>query len=122
MGFEVNLGISVLIPAIFIHILLAFIVYKNNTRSATNVIFGLLSLVTSIWLLVNHLALSTNFSSISLLLSRLSIFFAVPQILLFFLLSHTLPMEKLRLSRNKLFLVLSISIFVIAKRRFCVTS
>ena len=112
MGFEVNLGISVLIPAIFIHILLAFIVYKNNTRSATNVIFGLLSLVTSIWLLVNHLALSTNFSSISLLLSRLSIFFAVPQILLFFLLSHTLPMEKLRLSRNKLFLVLSISIFV----------
>src|SRR5258708_5679673 len=109
-----TLNVVILVITIIINSLFAFIVYKNSPKSATSIIFGLLSLVTSIWLFVNYIAVHPASLSISLLLSRLSIFFAVPQIALFFILSHTLPHEKLRMKRNHLFALVILSIVVMS--------
>ena len=95
-----DLNFLLLIITILVNVILAFFVYLNNPKSATNIIYGLLSIVTSVWLVVFYLPLIPVFSQTSLFLIRLSLFFAVPQVILFFLLSKTIPSEKLQLGRK----------------------
>lgn len=102
------LVLIVLIVALVINFLLAFFVYKNNPKSLTNISFGLLSIVTSVWLIVLYLSLHPAFLDLSLYLDRLSIFLAVPQVILFFLLSDTLPSPKLLLGKKFLYGILGI--------------
>ena len=82
--------------------LLIFLVYRNNPRSATNIVYGLLGLIISIWLVINFVTLHPAFLTTSLFWIRLSIFFAMPLSATFFLLAHTIPYDKLRLSKKAL--------------------
>src|SRR5258708_1833480 len=103
--------LSILLIAFVISALLGIIVYRNNPKSKTNIIFSILAWDTSIWMVVNHFALgATNSVMISLWLSRFSIFFAVPQIVAVFLLSHTLPRENISINRKILISILIASL------------
>ncbi|MHB1865372.1 MAG: sensor histidine kinase [Candidatus Saccharimonadales bacterium] len=93
--------ISVTVTVV-INLILASIVYKNNYKSATNKIFGGLAIVTSLWLIDDFLSVDPKFFHDGLIWVRFSVFLAIPQIALFFLLAHTLPSEKVQLSRKKL--------------------
>ncbi|MEK9174987.1 MAG: histidine kinase N-terminal 7TM domain-containing protein, partial [Patescibacteria group bacterium] len=109
-----SLNTVVLISTIAINILLAFFVYKNDSKSATNVIFSLLTLTASIWLLVNYVSVNPAFLKESLLWIRLSIFFAVLLNTLFFLLAHTVPYSHIQLrQRGKIYLLILTSLVMI---------
>jgi len=107
-----NLKFVSLIISIAVSILLAILVYKNNPKSATNFIFALLGGVTAVWLVVYYLPLFPIFFDLSLLLIRLSVFLAVPQVFLFFLLANTLPKESLQPKKKLLFAIGAWSAFV----------
>lgn len=108
----------VFLPLIFVvftvslNSFLALLVFKNNPKSATNRIFSLLGLVISIWLIVMYISFQPL--SESLLWIRLSLFLATPMSTLFFLLAHTLPMEKLRLSSSRLTVIVLANTVVMA--------
>ncbi len=91
----------------------AIIVTKNNPKSASNKLLSALSWITSIWLIVSILGVVPIFFRYSLLLGRLSIFFAVPQVTLFFLLAHTLPNDKIPLKKSALTVLLFIAILLL---------
>ena len=95
-----SLSLIILIIAIIVNVLLGIVTLKSNPRSKTNILFVLLTLVTSIWLFVNYLSTDPGYLNSSLTLMRLSIFFAVPQIYLVYLLSHTLPYLQINLERK----------------------
>jgi len=106
-----------MISAIFLSVviantLLAFIVYKNNPRSATNVIFSLLSFSIIAWLITTYVSLSPQYLSSSLFWIRLSLFFAVPQAILFFLLAHTLPSKNILIKNWVLSLIAATGLMV----------
>lgn len=105
---------SILILAIVINSILAFVVYKNNSKSATSKIFAFLSVVTTLWLVDMYLSVTPAYIQHSLLWVRLSILLAAPQIILFFLLAHTLPGDKLLLRRSYLYCLLVVTTLVIA--------
>lgn len=107
-----NLRLDILIIALIVNMLLAFFVYKNNPKSKTNIIFGLLSIVTSLWLLDIYLSVGRLSSFWALSLVRLSLLLAAPQIMLFFLLTHTLPQKELQLQVRRLYILLTIMVLV----------
>ncbi|MCK5591103.1 MAG: hypothetical protein KAI72_04030 [Candidatus Pacebacteria bacterium] len=106
------LTLLVLVFVLFVSWFLAFFVFKNNPKSATNQIFTLLSLVTSLWLIAMYLAVVPVLFSHALLLTRLTVFLAVPQILLFYMLAHTLPSNKLQMSKKTLSFIFGLSALV----------
>lgn len=86
--------------AVMVNFLLAIFVYKNNPKSATNLIYTLLSIVMSFWLIANYVSLQP--SNLSLLLIRFSVFLATLLNAIFFLLAKTIPSPKLGLSIKSL--------------------
>ena len=96
----------IIVTVLVLNSLLAFNVYRNNRKSATNIIFGVLSVTISIWLLILHQSTVISSSSLILLFTRLAVFFAVPLSALFFLLAHTLPSDNLLLSKHWFYLIL----------------
>lgn len=106
MDISALLKLSVLLIALAINFFLSLFVYKNNPKSATNIIFGLLSLVTSLWLIVVHVSIYPTLLAYSLFWGRVSSFLAVLQVLLFFLLADTLPQEKLQFKNRTLITLL----------------
>lgn len=98
--------------AILISILLAIIVYTNNSRSSTNKILSLLSIETIFWLASTFISLSPQFLQYSLMWIRLSFFFAVPNAILLFLLAITLPSRTLQISKKLLISLTIITILV----------
>ena len=94
---EASLDLIVLVIAITIHLLLALAVYRSNPRSATNIIFVLLTVCTVCWLVAAHVARVPGPLEGSLMMHRLAIFFAAPMSLFFFLLAHTFPSDEIRL-------------------------
>lgn len=101
--------------SVFINILLAFVVYKNNSKSATHKLFVLLSLSIIFWLIEFYISIQIKpiiFSSLTWI--RLSLFFATPMIFLFFLFSHTFPSEKLLIAKKSLFIILFLNFLVMA--------
>jgi len=107
-----DIRLGVLVFTVFVNLLLAAFVYKNNSKSATNTVFGALAVVTSLWLIDVYLSVNPHFEALSIVWVRLSIFFAAPQIFLFFLLSHTLPHDKIQLSDKRLKTLLIITLVV----------
>ncbi len=83
--------------ATVVNLLLALAVYRNNPRSITNRIFGLLSLVIVCWMTANYLSLLPSLLDSSLWLIRLSIFFAVAMSALFLLFARAIPNQSMRL-------------------------
>ncbi|HEX3082179.1 MAG TPA: ATP-binding protein [Candidatus Saccharimonadia bacterium] len=102
-----SVQLVILIIAIVLNTAMALFVLNNNSRSASNRIFGLLSATISVWLFVNYLAIQPGLSADAVLfVERLTIFFAAPLSALFFLFAHTLPRPTLQLSHRKLTLTI----------------
>jgi signal transduction histidine kinase len=102
MEISIPLSVILVVFAIAVNTVIAFFVYKNNPKSATNIIYVLLSLVTSIWLALMQVSSEPEYSSEILTYSRLTLFLAVPQSVLFYLLARTLPDQNLSMSKKKL--------------------
>ena len=99
-----SLNTVIFVSTITINILLAFFVYKNDNKNATNIIFALLTLISSIWLTANYVSVIPAFLKGSLLLIRLGIFFAALMNAFFFLLAHTIPYNHIQLKqKSKIF-------------------
>jgi len=103
MTFFIEAGSILLLLTIFFNTFLAFFVYKKNKKSATNRIFGLLSLSISFWLVINYLSISPLLITYSLFLIRVSLLFAVVMHFFLFLLASTLPYSEIRMSRRAMF-------------------
>ena len=102
MGIIFSFNALFLISAAGAAAVLAYLVYRNNSKSATNRIFVALSIIISIWLAANFISLDSVFSRDSLFWIRFSIFWAAMVNCLFFLLTHTIPGSKLILSAGKI--------------------
>lgn len=110
--FATPLRLVILVVAICINLVLSGLVFFNHPRSATNRIFALLGVVLSFWLVAMQLSLEPRGEFVTLLWIRLSVFFAVQIVLQFYLFSHTLPSEKILMSKTKLVLLVTISIVI----------
>jgi signal transduction histidine kinase len=94
---SLSLGLIILLVAVFIEVVLISVVLRNNKRSATNIIFALLSVTTILWLVAAYIVHLPQLYLYAVLLARLGIFFAAPMSSLFFLLAYTIPDERLSL-------------------------
>lgn len=92
-----SLDLVVLLIAVVIELVLAYVVFWSNKSSATSRIFALLSVVTVLWMTDTYIVRQPGLLSQTLVLHRLGIFFAAPMSLLFFLLAHTIPSDTLRM-------------------------
>ncbi len=113
MDFE-SFRLPVLIFTVAINSFLATVVFKSNRKNATNQIFGILSVVTTLWLVDVYLSVSPTFINEGLLWVRMSIFLASAQILFFYLLAHTLPHQELQLKGKPLYLLVAGTLVVMA--------
>ncbi len=104
--FTSSLELTILEVAVIIALILAIAVYRTNKNNATAKIFVLLSLSAVFWLIAAYIIRVPNFPLSTVLLGRLGIFFAAPLSTMFFLLGHTFPSEKLRLSKNHLTIII----------------
>ncbi len=103
----ISVGVSVAAVTI-----LGFIVFFQNTLSATNVFFLLFSLSSSALGVVNYLSYQINTFSLRLWLIRLVLFFAVFQSLSLLLLLYNFPSENLRITTKRYYLLLAVSFIV----------
>src|ERR1043166_554704 len=94
-----SLELILLVIAAVINLFLAFVVYRSDTQSATNRIFSLLAIFTTLWLFTAYGGVLPSISEYALTVHRLGIFFAAPQSLLFFFLAHTMPSRKVLLPK-----------------------
>ncbi|MBD3310951.1 MAG: hypothetical protein GF349_00450 [Candidatus Magasanikbacteria bacterium] len=97
-----------LVIVVIVNCILFYLVFNKNRASATNKIFLALIVVTTFWVITMFISSSPKVSKeilINLVFVRLTIFFAVPQILLFFLLAYTLPDKKFLMNKKLFFLL-----------------
>jgi signal transduction histidine kinase len=81
-------------------IVLGAIVFYRIRRSASGVLFVLLSLSFTTWSIVNYFSLNPPAIGDTLLWARLVLCVAAPQAMLFALLMHTLPAAEMRLKKG----------------------
>ena len=112
--FSLSVELIILEFAVVAAILLAILVYKSNKKSATGIIFILLSLSVIFWLISTYVSKVPDFPLPTLLLGRLAIFFAALLSALFFLLGHTFPSDKIKLRRPVFILVVLATIVMMA--------
>jgi len=99
------MDLIILFITVLINSALAFLVYKNNPKSVTNIIFGLLSFSIIGWLITVYLSLLPELISSSLFWIRLGLVFAVPFTTLFLLLAYTFPDIKLGFSKKVIYIL-----------------
>ena len=92
-------------------VILGFIIYFKNRKSATNVLFLVLTIISSAWSILNYLAYQIVDPTMSLWIVRVVMFLAVYQAFSFFLLMYAFPKRELALP--KLFKLLAIPIIFI---------
>ena len=111
-----SLELIFLVIAVVANMLLAYVVYRSNPKSDTNIIFALLSIITIFWLANNYLTHQLpslpQYSDTSLILGRLGLLWAAPMSLLFFLLAHTIPNEKMHLGKAWYYTSVCITVFL----------
>lgn len=108
-----SLDTVVLVLTVCANSLLALVVYRNNPKSATNTIFALLTLFTILWLGMTYIARVPEFISFSIVAHRLGIAFAAVMSTLFFLFAHTMPSDRIQLSRPIYFLILALTVVMV---------
>ncbi len=108
-------GLIILLLGVCINLLLAAFVYFRNPKSETNRLFVLLGFITSIWLLIYYISSLTLPPHLSIVLIRLSIFFATFMSGIFYLFSYTLPNTAISIGKKMqyLFLLLTLVIMTI---------
>lgn len=100
------LSLSILVGTLISNLLIATFVYKNNPKSATNKVFGILGIIISLWLIILFLSQNNPDQSSYLILARMSVFLAAPMSMMYFMLAHTLPHSTLQLKKRSLIIML----------------
>ena len=98
---------TLLAVTLFVNLTIVFIgvlAFLHNRRSATNILFLLISIITAFWSFANFFSIQEP-SQNTLFWIRLVLFFAAPHAVLFFLFIHTFPATKLKLNRRILALI-----------------
>lgn len=88
---------AIVIAAASLNTLLGLLVFLRNPKSATNNLFFLLTFDIVLWACANFFSLHPVLGLPVLFWMRLVMFLAVPQAVLFFLLMHTFPRNKISL-------------------------
>ncbi len=89
---------AIVLLTVLANIILAYLVYKKNTRSATNILLANLSFVLASWVVSNYLSLNVNGEAARLFWVKVVMAVTTPFGPLLFLLAHVFPEKKLRLS------------------------
>jgi len=92
-----TLALPILVFGIIANILLGLFVFVRNRKSATNILFFLLTADISLWSVSNYFAITIQDPLTSLYWTRIVMALAVIQAVLFFLLIHTIPKDRIRL-------------------------
>ncbi|MCH8748645.1 hypothetical protein IH781_02745, partial [Patescibacteria group bacterium] len=87
------------------NLLMALIVIRRNKRSATNVLFALLSIALATWATVNFISFDTANYQIALWMIRLVFASAFVQSVLFALLLYTVPRRTIPIKKGTLILI-----------------
>jgi len=85
--------------AVAASVILGFVVYFNNRKSATHILFLLFTLVSSAWSIFNYMTYQVSDLSIALWVVRVVMFLAVYQAFIFFLLMFRFPQENFDLPK-----------------------
>lgn len=99
--------LSLIIAVFFI---LGSIILFRNPKSATNILFSLLTVSIVIWGMVNYFSYNVDDPENVLFFARLVLFFAVPFATFFFLLIHTFPHLRLLMPLKQLVLLIILSL------------
>lgn len=94
-----SLELFILLIAVTGNLLLGFVVYRRNPRSATNQIFGAVGLVITLLSIANFFSVHPPSKESTLFWIRFVMLFATLNSVLFLLLMHTFPYVTFRLSR-----------------------
>ncbi len=93
-----------IIPS-FLVIYLGIITYLHDRRNVTNILFALITLDTVFWSIANYVSISATDNTQILLWSRMTLFFAVPHVILFVAFIFNFPETKIRDHRLLIFLL-----------------
>src|SRR3989338_1184070 len=110
MEFTSTIGLAILVATVAINIILAIFVYINNPRSITNIIFALMALSLSAWIISMFVASAEQ----TLLRNRMTLVLATPMNLLFFLFAHTMPSTKIQMGSRNFWLLMLIGASIVA--------
>ena len=105
-------NLIILIFGVFVNIVLGLFVMLRNPKSATHVLFFLLSIDIAAWSIANYVAVSTTDVLAALDWTRIVMALAVPQAILFFLLTSTIPSARLLLPRKLIVPLLIVGVLV----------
>lgn len=94
-----------------INLLLGALAYKRNSRSITNVLLTILTLLIFIWGIANEFSVNAATATETLWWARIVIFFAVPLTITFFLLMYSFPRVSLPLPRKYVIVIGVLTIF-----------
>lgn len=103
----ISVGVAVAAAA-----LLGFVVFFQNTKSATGIFFLLFTLSSGAWSVVNYLNYQVGDPVLALWFIRLVLFFAVFQSVSLFLLLYNFPHSELKLSKKRLVILLTVSVLI----------
>ena len=95
-------------------LVLAIAVFFSNKRSATNIIFILLSFFILLWVWAGYISGLSGVSAYGLFFHRLAIASAASMSALFFLLAHTMPSAKLLLKKYVFWSVVILTVAMMA--------
>lgn len=94
MPVSISLQFGILLIAAIANLALIALVTQKGKKNATSVLFGILSLTTTIWFALMFFSVQPMALEMNLLLIRLTAFIAAPMSLFFLFLSYTLPDKK----------------------------
>ncbi len=100
LGIAVNLDLLSVGIAVASNLILGFMVFFQDRRNATSILFVLQTIILSAWSVVNYISYQVQDPVAALLAVRLVLFFAVPNSLVFLILMHTFPSDTLRMSKK----------------------
>lgn len=105
-GSIINLDLLIVGVAIAGNLILGFVVFFEKIKSATRILFFILTIVLSAWSLINYFSYQAADYQLSLLLVRLVMFFAALIGGSFLLFIDAFPTDKLRMSKRNMYVVL----------------
>ena len=119
-----SLSSATLVMSIILNIFLGYIVFRSNTKSATNRLFALLTVSISVWMAVFFVSLQVFEPEVSVKWIRWSLFVTVPVNSLFFLLAYTFPNNLIGVRRSTFLgcLVLTLLVCVLTISPYTFTS
>jgi len=109
MFFSLPVDILLLSIVVAANLILGFLIYYNDQKSATSRLFLLLTSSIAIWSVVNFYSYNAPTKDLILISARLVLFFAVVFATSFFLLIHTFPSRNLLISKKNLLIVIILS-------------